>query len=179
MNVVGLDLSLTAVGVSTQGKTSVLGYPMPSPATYMDEVRRLRHLSARIDVACREADVVVIENFPSRANYRAHQMGEIHGLVKVVLLQRGTPFALVDNTQLKKYATGRGNASKDEVLAAAIREGYPGSNNNGADAWWLRIMGLGHYLNRDEVAPKHRKEVLGRIAWPLVAAFEREEQAVG
>lgn len=169
VNIIGLDLSLTATGVAGDQKPGVISYKMPPQASELERVKRLKYLGVAIDKACRGANVVVIEghSFGSR-NTHAHSLGELHGIVKVTLLQRATPFVIVPPSVLKKYACGKGNVGKDEVLATAVRDGFPGHDNNAADAWWLRQMGLAHYLNRDEVAPKHRQVVVQAIRWPRI-----------
>ena len=76
----------------------------------------------------------------ARAN-QAHQIGELGGVVRLALSDRGVPVVEVSPSSLKKLATGKGNASKDAVLAEAMRRlGYQGSDNNEADALWLLEM---------------------------------------
>lgn len=170
---VGLDLSLTATGVARSDGPGVVTYKMPPQPNEVDRVRRLKYLGTQVDRICRGADVVVIEghSFGSK-NTHAHSLGELHGVVKVVLLQRGIPFVIVPPTVLKKWACGKGNATKDQVLLAAAKDGFEGDNNNSADAYHLRRIALAHYLNHDVIAPKFRESVVRSIRWPVV---EKEE----
>lgn len=70
-------------------------------------------------------------------------------------------------SSLKKYATGRGNAKKEEMLASAIRRlDYAGSSFDEADALWLREMALDHYTGQVRVPESHRV-ALAKIDWPL------------
>lgn len=172
MKIVGLDVSLTATGVSSDQGSGVIGYKMPSPASYMDEVKRLRYLGVQIDRACRGADIVVIENFAHGKHQRAHQLGELHGVIKVTLLQRGTPFVLVPPAKLKKFAVDHGGAPKDSVFAAAIRDGFDGTDKNAGEAWWLRRMAYEHYVQHPTT--KYREQVLVSIRWPRLG---REQQS--
>lgn len=167
IDVRSLDLSLTATGVSTAQGSGVISYKIPPQASDLERVKRLRYLGVQIDRACNGADVVMIEghSFNSK-NTHGHSLGELHGVVKVTLLQRGIPFVIIPPTVLKKYACGKGNVGKDEVLATAVRDGFPGHDNNAADAWWLRHMGNAHYLNNNEIAPKYRHVVVTSIRWP-------------
>ncbi|NUS59160.1 MAG: hypothetical protein HOV66_30530, partial [Streptomycetaceae bacterium] len=69
---------------------------------------------------------------------------------------------------VKKYATGKGNAGKDEVLAAVVRR-YPDvevSNNNEADALVLRAMGCDHLGQPLAVVPQTHRAALDKVAWP-------------
>ena len=76
-----------------------------------------------------------------------------------------TPFIVVPPTVVKLYATGKGNAHKDEVLAAAIRAGCHESvtTNDRADAWWLRAIGL--HLHGEPVVPEtaYRDKALAKL----------------
>lgn len=167
MKVIGLDLSLTAIGVAGDFGTRVLTHKLPAHATEPEKCERLHTLSARVDVITRDADVVVIEGYSFGSQHsHAHSLGELGGLVKVILWRREVPFVIVTPSALKKYATDNGGASKDKVLAAGVRDGYPGDDNNSCDAWWLRRMGLAHYLNNDAVLPAYKRQVLERIIWP-------------
>lgn len=175
MKVIGLDLSLTAIGVAGDFGTSVLTHKLPTHATEPEKCERLHTLSARVDVITRDADVVVIEGYSFGSQHsHAHSLGELGGLVKVILWRREVPFVIVPPKRMKKYATNNGNASKEAVLAAAVRERSEIETTHEADAFWLRHMGLAHYLNDDEIAPKYRKEVLGHIVWPRLERDERE-----
>lgn len=173
MNVIGLDLSLTATGVAVEGRTQTIREKLEANASELQRVLRLHRLSCRIDRVCRAAELVVIEGYGFNAKHSpGHSLGELGGVVKVCLLQRGIPFVIVPPNKLKQFATGKGNAPKDAVFAAAIRDGAPVDDNNAADAYWLRAMALAHY--RDTASNQVRKQVLGSILWPQL---ERKEVA--
>lgn len=177
IEVVALDLSLRETGVMRSDGPGLITYKLPPMATETDRVKRLRYLGQACDRVCRGADVVVIEghSFGSK-NTHAHSLGELHGVVKTVLLQRGITFVVIPPTVLKKWATGRGNATKDQVLVAAVRDGFEGDNNNAADAFHLYRLTLAHYRNGDEIAPAYRAQVVRSIRWPDI---EERSQAVG
>lgn len=165
MRVVGLDLSLTSTGVADDEGTRSIRVKLEPNASETMRVVRLRTLSQLIGKACKGADLVVIEGPGFNAAYSPqHSLGELAGVVKVCLLQWGIPFVIVPSTQLKKYATGRGNSTKDAVLAAAIRDGSTAESNDEADAWWLRHIALAHYNGTASNAT--RRQVLDQIDWP-------------
>ena len=75
---------------------------------------------------------------------------------------------------LKRFATGKGNATKDATLAAAIRRfGFEGDDNNAADAWLLRAMGLAAYTGHGGGSAAYQLEALGKVAWPKLDIVER------
>jgi hypothetical protein len=65
------------------------------------------------------------------------------------------------------FATGKGNASKDEVLACAIRKlDYLGFSKDEADALFLLDMARAHYDGRTLTAKQ--TQALAKIQWPLL-----------
>lgn len=169
MIVVGLDLSLTAIGVAGDFGTRVLTHKLPTHATEAQKCERLHTLSARIDVITRDADLVVIEGYSFASQHsHAHSLGELGGLVKVILWRRGIPFVIVSPSSMKKFATNNGGAAKEAVLAAAVRMRSDIETTHEADAFFLRLMGLAHYMQGDVIAPAYRAAVLQRMDWPRV-----------
>jgi Holliday junction resolvasome RuvABC endonuclease subunit len=90
--------------------------------------------------------------------------GMVHGVIRNRLQREGIPYGDVGPSSLKKYATGKGGASKTEMsLAAVKRGGVEISNDNECDAWWLWIM-ANHYLGQELFSlPKLQAEMLNTI----------------
>lgn len=146
--VVGLDLSLTATGVATTAGEVVISSKLKGMARIAAIDGRIwEHVGGVAPMM--DVDLVVIEgySFGSR-NSQAHALGELGGVVRMALHTLAVPYIDVPPSTLKVFATGKGNAGKDEVLAAAIRRlGFGGHDNNAADALWLRA--LGHHVLGD------------------------------
>jgi Holliday junction resolvasome RuvABC endonuclease subunit len=156
VNIVGLDLSLTATGVADTSGTSVL-------STKLRGCERLAWL--REEIVClfpplndgTQDGLAVMEGYSYASANQAHQAGELGGVIRLALHEGGVPCIVVSPKTLKKYATGHGNAGKEEVLAAAIRRlNYEGHNNNEADALWLRQIGLAKWSGLHVVPESHR-----------------------
>ena len=163
MRLVALDLSLTATGVvSANGPSVIKGYDQG--------MRRLHSIRQRIFQAVADADVVVIEGYSFGSGMRAHTLGELGGVVRLMLFDNEIPFAVVPPANLKQYACGKGNASKDDVFAAAIRRlDYPGRSKDEADALWLYAMAADHYgLLAKPVVPASHRAALQKVTWPVV-----------
>jgi Holliday junction resolvasome RuvABC endonuclease subunit len=63
---------------------------------------------------------------------------ELQGQVKVICEDLKIQYRGYSSQEIKKFATGKGNANKLKVIDAATEKlGYPGSNDNEADALWL------------------------------------------
>ena len=76
----------------------------------------------------------------------AYQLGELGGIIRLILAKSDIDqMGIMTPSQIKILATGKGNTSKNAVLAAAIRRlGYEGCDDNEADARWL-LEGALHY----------------------------------
>lgn len=168
LHLVALDPSVTSTGVCDQNGPRTIkgvGAGMARLARLRDEVRR----------AVIDADVVVIEGYsfgsPKGAANRAHQLGELGGVIRLTLHDLAVPHVDVPPANLKQFACGKGNASKEEVLTAAVRRlGYPGSSKDEADALWLYAMGAAHYLDLDVPVPAAHRAALVKVPWPVVPA---------
>lgn len=161
--ILALDLSLTATGwAHTDGASGVL-VPPDRVGKGIDRVRWIR-----ANVRAMPADLVVIEGYAFGANNKAHQLGELGGVIRVTFRDLGVPYADVQPAALKLFATGKGNAPKLDVFSAAIRQlNYTGTSTDEADALWLLAMARAHYWGV-ELTEKKRAAV-AKVQWPTCA----------
>ncbi len=170
--VLALDLSLRATGIAGS-------IPTPWTATISVSTtgcQRFRDITNEIFDRIRTPHLVVIEgpSYGSGTGDRQQGHHERAGLwwhTTYRLWRVEIPFAVVPPSVLKKYATGRGNASKQEVLLAAARR-YPGvdiANDNEADAVVLLALALDHLGEPLAEVPQTHRAALDKIAWPEVA----------
>lgn len=177
MRVIGLDLSLTATGMS-DGTTTWLVRSTGHKGDQLDtRGTRLSGIRGQVLTACADADLVVLEG-PSFGQARQggqHDRAGLWWLIVADLLDRGTPVAEVPPAALKKYATGKGNANKGAVIDATARR-FPdidtGADDNRCDALWLAAMGLDQ-LTGSSVVPQTQRDGLQRVAWPQLVELQR------
>lgn len=164
MNVIGLDLSLTSTGVARADGSSLR---IRSKKTGPE---RLHEIVEGVAILCQNADLVVLEGYSYGSKGRSvFQIGELGGVVRMFLWGNSLSYVEVPPANLKRFATGKGNAGKDEVLAAAIRRlDYQGSSNDEADALFLRQMALTHYDQSDVQFPQTHLEALTKVDWPAL-----------
>lgn len=167
--VCGLDPSLTGTGISCAEHTDVL--TPPKGCRGMD---RLDWIRTQILEHVNERPLVVIEGYSMGAQRGsagvAQMLGELGGLIRWTLWKHDIPYVDISPNTLKLFGTGRGNANKDEVLSAAVRAGYEGSSNNGADAFFLRQIGLYSQVRSDVARTAYRDRAMGKIVWPETVA---------
>lgn len=142
IKLIGLDLSLTSTGVSINGETSIISTKSKGP-------ERLSYVTKAVLQICLDwkIDCAIIEgySFASR-NSQAHSIGELGGCVRMGLWENGIPYIEVPPTSRAKFATGKGNAGKTEVISAISSKTGLVFSGSGADdecdAWVLEQMGL-------------------------------------
>lgn len=187
MRIIALDLSLTETGwaVYLRYGLNQAGVMKP-PRSDNSGTRRLNWFRDQIIDAGRyyRPDLAVLEGYAygmARGASQQHSLGELGGVVRLALHDLRIPFVDVAPASLKKYATGRGNAKKEEVLVAAVKRlGYHGSNHNVADAMWLRQMAADHYETPGAVQmPKAQRAALEAVEWPQITADETAAVAAG
>lgn len=186
--VVGIDLSLTGTGVAVLEpervpRLTVIGSKPIGPSV-AERWSRLDQQSDRlfefIDPGCLddghplpgvgEQGLVVVEQPAySQTQGSQHDRAGLWWLVVGTLLDAGWRLCEVSPTALKKYATGKGSASKAEMMARTAQE-WPGTtfeSDNDSDALWLAAMGRA-YLDADtalHAVTKARQAVLKGVAW--------------
>ena len=71
---------------------------------------------------------------------------EIQGTIKTVCEDLKIQYRAYSSQEIKKFATGKGNCGKPAMIAAAKEKlGYPGNDDNEADALWLLEMAKSEY----------------------------------
>lgn len=151
LHVVGVDLSLTNTGIANRHGVTRVTSSGKKGATLSQRQQRLRHLRQRIiaDVAQlngepADPDLIVIEG-PSYSSKNAGSQHDRSGLWWLLLdafTTRGWRVIEVSPSSRMKYATGKGRADKDQVLAAAVRRlPIEVNTNDEADAAWLCALG--------------------------------------
>jgi Holliday junction resolvasome RuvABC endonuclease subunit len=171
-NVVGIDPSLTATGLAyADGTTATVTF---TTATTGDQ--RLAHIAMHIHEtgfdprSGRRVHLAVIEDLPTHA-HGAGITGMVQGVVRFQLIRDGIPYITVPAATLKKYATGKGNATKPDMrMELYKRTGIDLKDDNQVDAWWLRALGL-ELLGEPAVAlPKTHTDALGKLVLPAGVA---------
>jgi len=162
LRIVAFDLSLTATGYASPSAIGLLKPPE------LNGVARLQWIRDAVLNLTIDAHMVVIEGYSFGSGHRAHNMGELGGVVRLALFEKGRVLAVVPPSSRAKYATGKGNAPKEQVLAEAIRRlKYEGHDNNEADAMWLLAMAADQYdAPYRVVVPAGHRVALKSIEWP-------------
>ena len=166
--VVGLDPSLRATGLALPDG-ELLTITTPSCNTLDDRIERVRHVIGKVGVRTRIGALVVIEGPTFGMNNKAtHELAGLWWALVVRLAEQGNQIAVLSPGQLKKFATGNGNAKKPDMrMALYQRAGLDIRSDDEVDAFWLRQAGLVRQGHPDALSlPKTQTAVLDSIAWP-------------
>lgn len=173
MNVLGLDPSLNATGFSYRAPTgagTITGIIDPKPLRGPARLLYCRTKFLQIlDTA--KPDLVVYEGYAMGAMGNTFDMGEMGGVFKVEMFERGIPFLEVPPSNLKMFALGaggigvatkglKGDAKRKAAKAAMVDAataalGRRLRTDDEADAYHLMRMG---YVYLD---PKSRPRLRG------------------
>lgn len=167
--VIGLDLSLTCTGVAGVGWSTVI-------RTKSRGDHRLAYLVAEIGSYIKAADMVVMEgpSYGHGAMAGHEDLAGLRVLVRMYCHRHDIPYGVVPPSNLKMFATQRGNATKGEVRSG-IADRY-GHHTEGvgrydqADAYTALAMGLHHLGYPLADAPDRALKALDGCTWPEFAA---------
>lgn len=169
MRLVAIDPSLNGTGLAWQDDSGTQG----SRKVDVGKLRGAERLKDIRDALCAilmmvRPHVILIEGYAYGRTNQAHQLGELGGVLRVEIHEQEFPLVEVAPSALKKFATGKGNAPKDQVLAEAIRRlGYEGHSNDVADARWLLQMGINRYGLEGRIdLPKTHLSALEKVDFP-------------
>ena len=169
MNILGLDLSLTSTGVCI-GDDECVAYHSDS-----EDTQRLTDIRNYVLGTCLEENIkcVIMEGYSYGSRSRAHALGELGGVMKVAFDEAWIPFVIVPPTSRAKFATGRGNAGKAEVISAVSFKTNRSWSGKGIedriDAWVLREMGLQRLGESQYTWAAENLKALDNIDWePLL-----------
>lgn len=140
-NYVGLDLSYSSTGaviIDESGGVAHFAFKAGTPKdSFTQRIEKLWQQLARVlpkpDTAC-----VVLEGAAYAAEFKAFELGELTGAIKVKLADAGYSFDVVAPSSLKKFVTGKGNANKSFVAVHVAKKwGFVHPCNDIVDAYAL------------------------------------------
>ena len=149
----GLDLSLTGTGVVVlDGNAGLLeshtfGYELRA-ASQREQIERLISIADKIVGIVRRVQQdarasVFIEGFAFGKKMRAHQLGELHGVVKTQLaLACSVMPDVVAPTSCRSKVLGKGNVKKEAVKEMLEEHGISLTDHNQRDAYVVARYGL-------------------------------------
>lgn len=163
MDILAIDPSLRSLGYAFMDREGVrVGVIKPS-----DDLRGAARLEVHryaverlLDVA--EPTFIVYEGYAmSRRANMAFSVGELGGVLKLLFHSRKLPVLIVPPTSLKMFATGKGNADKDQMrVAMGKHRGKFFKSDDEADAYAL--LQFGRAFLEPRLRPRDRRHYIHR-----------------
>ena len=152
MKIIGLDLSLTHTGIVILNNGIVELFKTIIPKK-LRGVKRLYYIRRRIVqyLLINKPDIAVIEGYAYSPNAgRSFSIGELGGVIKLLLYKQKISYLIVAPTTLKKFTTGKGNSPKSKMEKAVYKNWNVEFNTeHEIDAFALAMLGT--YLNNQRL----------------------------
>jgi Holliday junction resolvasome RuvABC endonuclease subunit len=164
VNILGLDLSMTATGICLPDGTT---FTVKTKLVHKDH--RLSQIERAVSDCLRGVDLAVIERSGRFQGDTGYIIGMVHGVVRNELAKAGVPFVILTPATIKKFATGNGGCKKEPMAEAALKlAGRRFADDDQCDAWWLQRAALHHYGVLLSDLPEKQLEALDKPVWPVL-----------
>ena len=145
MNVLALDLGTTTGWATSTHGVITSGTFTAKANRYEGGGMRFLRFSRWLEQMLDPIDAVYFEEVRAhRGTDAAHVYGGLLAHLTSLCEAHNKPYSGIPVGTIKKYWTGKGNASKDEMISAATLKGFAPVDDNEADA--LAIL---HYVTQE------------------------------
>jgi len=163
LDIYGVDASLTSTGIAKVDTLITNKVTTKSIQSKKKGVERLVEIRQEVFKEVMYGNLVLIESYAFARPNQAHQIGELGGVLRVMFAENNLKVLEVAPTQLKKFATGKGTASKEEIAVAAYKKwGIECRTNDETDAAVLVYIGLAYMGNTDGLTA-YQQEVIDAL----------------
>ena len=177
MLIIGIDPSLTSTGIVVLRDNKVELAETTKNKPELGTIKRVRLIRERIiditenltdEEEWQAPDLIAIEGFSYGSKGRsvfdiAYLGWRIREDLEWLRIEDGIPWLEVPPSQLKKFATGQGNANKEIILQQVYKRwGVEFSDNNQADAYVLAQIGRA-YSGDTEGLTAFQQEVIANL----------------
>lgn len=160
MKIVGIDASLTSTGIAVFEDGDIKTLAIQSGLTGPERLIEIRN---KVQDVVTGADMVLIEDYAFSRGDKAHQIGELGGVLRVMFCEMDLRVIKVAPSAVKKFATGKGNAKKELMIKEVYKRWkFECDTNDEADAYTILQIGLA-YTNRVNGLTAFQKEVIDAL----------------
>jgi Holliday junction resolvasome RuvABC endonuclease subunit len=162
----GIDPSLNGTGLCLTSSDGVI--------THLETVRpgsrrgaeRLAYVKASVEaLLTSKIKFVGIEGYAYDCVGRVFELGEIGGVLRLLLYEKQCTYIEVAPASLKKFAVNCAAARKETMVHATMAEGISVSDDNQADAFFLAMIARYFYMDVT-ASTRARLEVIHRLKHP-------------
>jgi len=169
----GIDTSLEGTGLCL---ITVAGAVIRQEtiSTGLRGMERLSEIKKRADLFIPD-DVVFVafEGYAYHAVGSVFELGEVGGVVRLLVHERRMTYVDVPPINLKKFATGSTSAEKEHMIEAARAAGARPEDDNQADAYFLARIALACRVRNAVPLRRSQMEVVHRLLNPPAKKTKR------
>jgi len=140
MGFLGIDQSLKASGLCRIDETGAVDAISTVDTGDARDGERLVLIKRAVAAMASGVEFAAMEGYAYDSTNRPFALGEIGGVIKVLLVESGIPYVAVPPVLVKKFATGSTTASKEDMMTACTARGVEYSDDNQADAFFLACI---------------------------------------
>jgi crossover junction endodeoxyribonuclease RuvC len=162
MRYVGIDPS-SKTGLAIIDKQGNIINAADVTTKVKEDPQRFSDIAEKIIDELQPNDRIAIEGFSygSKGKGVSFQYG-LGWIIRHLLLERGYEYTEVPPTSVKKFATGKGNTKKDEMVLPIYKKwGFEHTSDNVRDAFVLAQMAKGIYDSSN--LTEYQKEALKKV----------------
>lgn len=145
MKILALDVA-TNCGFKTETASGVWNFSIKKDESSGMRLIRFKH---KLKEIC-ELEMIDLVTFERTSGFHKNALivqAELHGVLKIFCEENKIEYRAFSASEIKKFATGKGNANKEAMVkAAAAKYGYQGNDDNEADAMHI------YYLTKNSLS---------------------------
>ena len=169
MIILGIDPSLTSTGICVMSEDGEVLTTMAINSEFAG-AKRLHDIKEQIKPIVKippsEKPITFIEGYSFGSKNGREVLGELGGMIRLLLYETGVLFVNVPPTTLKKYATGKGTGDKVAMAIGVIKGwGVDFPTTDQTDAYALCQFGRG-YLGLVDNLTAFKKEAIEAVKNP-------------
>ena len=164
MAFLGIDQSLNATGLCRLGPDGAVQLRATVDPEKRLDGPRLVFIKQVVASLLEHVEFAAMEGYSYDSVGRVFELGEIGGVLKVLLIERNVPYIIVPPVLLKKFATGNTSATKEQMIKAAQERAFHPADDNQADAFFLAHIARTHKM--DIATCRRELEVLHTLCNP-------------
>jgi len=171
MIIIGIDPSLSSTGICTMDESGKLLFSVAinSDNTGMQRLHEIKkQIKDTITCYVSNKKKVFIEGYSFGSQNGREALGELGGVIRLMLYEEGIEFVDVPPTTLKKYVLGVGKGDKVAMAIGVLKTwGVDFPTTDQTDAYALAQFGRG-YLGAVDNLTAFRKESIDAIKNPKI-----------
>lgn len=153
MPFLGVDQSLNGTGLCLLASDARVAHLSTVDPGNLVDGKRLVAIKDALVTLCRSVewrlDFAALEGYSMGSVNRPFDLGEVGGIIRLILTDNDIPYVVVPPVLVKSFATGTPGAPKEAMVAAAKALGVTPHTDDEADAFFLARIARAYHSKVD------------------------------